>query len=131
TRTLEHRVAPNGAGPHPRRRSVRYAGSRTEGRRVAFDLVITGGLGVDGTGAEPVRADVAVEDGRIALVGACEGRAERRIDAEGAIVTPGFVDIHTHYDGQVSWDDELAPSCFHGVTTAVMGNCGVGFAPVR
>ncbi len=98
---------------------------------MAFDLKIVGGTVVDGTGGEPVRANVAVKDGRIVEVGACEGDATQTIDAEGAIVTPGFVDIHTHYDGQVSWDDELAPSCFHGVTTAVMGNCGVGFAPVR
>ncbi len=98
---------------------------------MAFDLKIVGGEVVDGTGAEPYRANVAVRDGRIVEIGACDGAAERTVDAEGAIVTPGFVDVHTHYDGQVSWDDELAPSCFHGVTTAVMGNCGVGFAPVR
>ena len=98
---------------------------------MAFDLKIVGGTVVDGTGGEPLRADVAVKDGIIVEVGECPGAADRTIDAEGAIVTPGFVDIHTHYDGQVAWDDELAPSCFHGVTTAVMGNCGVGFAPVR
>ncbi len=98
---------------------------------MAFDLKIVGGMVVDGTGGEPISANVAVKDGRIVEVGACDGEASRVIDAEGTIVTPGFVDIHTHYDGQVSWDDELAPSCFHGVTTAVMGNCGVGFAPVR
>lgn len=98
---------------------------------MAFDLKIVGGTVVDGTGGEPLRADVAVKDGIIVEVGECAGAADRTIDAEGAIVTPGFVDIHTHYDGQVAWDDELAPSCFHGVTTAVMGNCGVGFAPVR
>ena len=96
-----------------------------------FDVKIVGGLVVDGTGAAPRRADVGIRDGRIVAVGACEGSATRTLDAEGAIVTPGWVDIHTHYDGQVSWDEELAPSCYHGVTTAVMGSCGVGFAPVR
>ena len=98
---------------------------------MAFDLKIVGGTIVDGTGRRARACDVAVKDGRIVEVGACEGDATQTIDADGAIVTPGFVDIHTHYDGQVSWDDELAPSCFHGVTTAVMGSCGVGFAPVR
>lgn len=94
------------------------------------DLVIKGGLVVDGTGAEPYRADVAVDGDQIVAVGAVgEGRAV--IDAEGLIVTPGFVDIHTHYDGQVSWDSDMAPSSLHGVTTAVLGSCGVGFAPVR
>jgi N-acyl-D-aspartate/D-glutamate deacylase len=96
-----------------------------------FDLKIAGGLVVDGSGGEPIRADVGVRDGRIVEVGALDGAAERTIDAEGAIVTPGFVDLHCHYDGQVSWDEALAPSVFHGVTTCVLGNCGVGFAPVR
>ena len=99
---------------------------------MGWDLKIVGGTVVDGTGAAPYRADVAVQGGRIVEVGDCAGgAAERTLDAEGALVTPGFVDIHTHYDGQISWDDELAPSCFHGVTTAVFGNCGVGFAPCR
>ncbi|ACY14751.1 N-acyl-D-amino-acid deacylase family protein [Haliangium ochraceum] len=102
---------------------------------MTYDLVITAGKIVDGTGGTAYRGDVAVKDGFIAEVsrepGSLRGSGERTIDAEGAIVTPGFIDIHTHYDGQVSWDDELAPSCFHGVTTCVMGNCGVGFAPVR
>ncbi len=96
-----------------------------------FDLVVRGGTLVDGTGAEPRRADVALEGGRIAEVGTAAGAAREEIDAEGMLVTPGFVDIHTHYDGQVSWDPVLAPSCYHGVTTVVMGNCGVGFAPVH
>ncbi len=96
-----------------------------------YDLKIVNGIVVDGTGAPARRADVAVKDGKIVAVGDCPGEASEVLDAAGKHVMPGFVDIHTHYDGQVSWDSELAPSCFHGVTTAVMGNCGVGFAPVR
>ena len=96
-----------------------------------YDLVIRGGTVFDGTGADPVAADVAVQDGRIAAVGQGLGAGREEIDATGKIVTPGFVDIHTHYDGQAIWDSHLAPSAWHGVTTAVMGNCGVGFAPVR
>ena len=96
------------------------------------DLVIRGGTLVDGTGAPPVTADVAVDDGVITEVGRLSGAAARRtLDADGLTVTPGFVDIHTHYDGQATWDPLLAPSVWHGVTTVVMGNCGVGFAPVR
>jgi N-acyl-D-aspartate/D-glutamate deacylase len=93
------------------------------------DLIITGGTLVDGTGAEARPADVAVDEGRITEVGAVTGGGTRIIDAEGLLVTPGWVDIHTHYDGQATWDPELAPSSWHGVTTVVMGNCGVGFAP--
>ncbi len=96
-----------------------------------YDLKITGGTLVDGTGAPPRRADVAVRDGRVVAVGDCPGAATRTLDASGAIVTPGFVDIHCHYDGQVSWDETLSPSAAHGVTTCVIGNCGVGFAPVH
>ncbi len=94
-------------------------------------LVIRGGTVVDGTGAPRYTADVAIERGRITAVGGRLGPAARDIDAEGLLVTPGFVDAHTHYDGQVLWDEEVAPSSGHGVTTVVMGNCGVGFAPVR
>ena len=86
-----------------------------------YDLKIVGGLVVDGSGASPVGADVAVKDGVIVAVGAVPGDAKTTIDADGAIVTPGWVDIHTHYDGQVSWDETLAPSCYHGVITAIMG----------
>jgi N-acyl-D-aspartate/D-glutamate deacylase len=95
------------------------------------DLVITGGSVVDGTGAQPRTADVAITNGRITDVGRVEGPAHRRIEAAGALVTPGFVDVHTHYDGQATWEDCLVPSAWHGVTTVIMGNCGVGFAPVR
>jgi N-acyl-D-aspartate/D-glutamate deacylase len=96
-----------------------------------YDLVIRNGTLIDGTGGAPRPGDVAVQDGRIAAVGPDLGPAKREIDARGLAVTPGFVDIHTHYDGQATWDPQLAPSCYHGVTTAVMGSCGVGFAPVR
>lgn len=95
----------------------------------AYDLIIRGGTIVDGTGAPRFTGDVAVKDGLIAQVGAVRGDAAEEIDAAGMIVTPGFVDIHTHYDGQATWDPEMAPSSWHGVTTVVMGNCGVGFAP--
>jgi len=95
------------------------------------DLVIRGGVVVDGTGAPPRQADVAIDGDRITTVGTVTGRGRDEIDATGLLVTPGFVDIHTHYDGQVTWDPYLTPSCWQGVTTAVMGNCGVGFAPVR
>ena len=95
------------------------------------DLLIKGATVVDGTGTEPFTADVAVKDGRIAEIGKLSGHATKTIHAEGAHLMPGFVDIHTHYDGQATWDENFAPSIYHGVTTLVMGNCGVGFAPVR
>ena len=98
---------------------------------MAYDLKIVGGTIVDGTGAPRFRGNVAVKDGVIVEVGKCDGRADTVVDAHGALVTPGFTDVHSHLDGQASWDEELAPSVFHGVTTSVMGNCGVGFAPVR
>jgi N-acyl-D-aspartate/D-glutamate deacylase len=93
------------------------------------DLVIRGGTIHDGTGAEPVTGDVAIDGDRIVAVGEVTGQGREEIDASGHLVTPGFVDIHTHFDGQVTWDPYLSPSTFHGVTTVVMGNCGVGFAP--
>jgi N-acyl-D-aspartate/D-glutamate deacylase len=96
-----------------------------------YDLVIRGGTLFDGTGAPGVEADIALVAGRIAAVGRVGARGREEIDARGKIVTPGFVDIHTHYDGQATWDERLTPSSWHGVTTAVMGNCGVGFAPCR
>jgi N-acyl-D-aspartate/D-glutamate deacylase len=98
---------------------------------MAHDLVIRGGRVVDGSGAAVRSADVAVDGAVITTVGKVAERGRTEIDADGALVAPGFVDIHTHYDGQATWDDELAPSSWHGVTTVVMGNCGVGFAPVR
>ncbi len=96
-----------------------------------FDLVIRGGTIADGTGGPLQDGDVAIRDGRIAALGNFAGSGAEEIDARGRIVTPGFVDVHTHYDGQAIWSEELAPSSSHGVTTAVMGNCGVGFAPCR
>jgi hypothetical protein len=95
------------------------------------DLLIAGATLVDGTGAAAATADVAVKDGRIVEVGRITDAARERIDAAGAWLTPGFVDIHTHYDGQASWDETFSPSIHHGVTTLLMGNCGVGFAPLR
>ncbi len=96
-----------------------------------YDIVIRGGTIMDGNGGTPYVGDVAVKDGKIAAVGSVSGTGAEEIDAAGLSVTPGFVDIHTHYDGQAMWDSHLAPSSWHGVTTVVMGNCGVGFAPVR
>jgi N-acyl-D-aspartate/D-glutamate deacylase len=96
-----------------------------------YDLVIRGGTVIDGSGGAPRQADVATSGGRIAAVGHVAGAGHEEIDARGLLVTPGFVDLHTHYDGQVTWENRLMPSAAHGVTTAVMGNCGVGFAPCR
>ena len=97
----------------------------------AYDLVVRGGLVIDGTGAERFEADIGVKAGRIAAIGEVRAAGAEEIDARGKLVTPGFVDIHTHYDGQAVWSDRLSPSSSHGVTTVVGGNCGVGFAPCR
>ena len=98
---------------------------------MSYDLVIRNGTIVDGLGTEPFPGDVAVSGGVIAAVGTVDGPGDREIDARGLLVTPGFVDLHTHYDGQAIWSDRCSPSSSHGVTTALMGNCGVGFAPCR
>ena len=95
------------------------------------DLVIKGGKIADGSGKPSFTGDIAISEGKIEEVGGKAGPARREIDADGLLVTPGFVDIHTHYDGQATWDPYLAPSSWHGVTTVVMGNCGVGFAPAK
>lgn len=98
---------------------------------MAYDIVIRGGALVDGTGAEPVAGDIAVEKGRIAAIGKIAERGTQEIEAEGHLVTPGFIDLHTHLDAQIGWDPDLTPVSWHGVTTALMGNCGVTFAPCK
>ena len=98
---------------------------------MSHDLIIRNGFVADGTGEPGREADIAIDNGRIAHVGKVPGKGLQEIDAKGQLVTPGFVDVHTHYDGQVTWGDTLTPSSIHGVTTAVMGNCGVGFAPCK
>ena len=95
------------------------------------DLVVRNGTVIDGTGAAPRQVDVAIDDGLITALEPKAGRARREVNAEGLLVTPGWVDIHTHYDGQATWDPAMTPSSWHGVTTTIFGNCGVGFAPVR
>lgn len=96
-----------------------------------FDLIVRGGTVVDGSGAKPYRADIAINGDVIADIGQLHAPARHDVDATGCLVTPGFVDIHTHYDGQAIWSPLLTPSSVHGVTTVVIGNCGVGFAPCR
>lgn len=98
---------------------------------MTYDVLIRGGLIFDGSGGAPYSADIGVRGGKIAAIGALDGVGTREIDATGLIVTPGFVDIHTHYDGQATWENRMAPSSDHGVTTVLMGNCGVGFAPCK
>lgn len=97
----------------------------------AHDVVVRGGTVVDGNGGPPYTADVAIDGATVVEVGRVSGRGRREIDADGAVVAPGFVDIHTHYDGQATWESRLQPSSWHGVTTVLMGNCGVGFAPAK
>jgi N-acyl-D-amino-acid deacylase len=98
---------------------------------MAYDLLIKNGIVVDGTGRSAYRADIAVMNGRIAEVGSAAGGAACEIDATGLTVTPGFIDPHTHYDGQICWDPMISCSSWHGVTTVLTGNCGVGLAPCR
>ncbi|HPG25840.1 MAG TPA: amidohydrolase family protein, partial [Myxococcota bacterium] len=95
------------------------------------DLVLRGGTILDGSGGEAFEGDLAIDGDRLVAVGGRAGAGRREIDAAGLVVTPGFVDLHTHYDGQATWDALLEPSIYHGVTTVVMGNCGVGFAPAK
>ena len=98
---------------------------------MAHDIVIRGGTVVDGTGGLPFSADVGVADGRIAEIGKIAAKGAKEIDADGLTVTPGFIDLHTHLDAQIGWDPDLTPISWHGVTTALMGNCGVTFAPCK
>ncbi|HEX4301706.1 MAG TPA: amidohydrolase family protein [Rhizomicrobium sp.] len=98
---------------------------------MSHDIVIRGGTVVDGSGAEPFEADVAVAGGRIVEIGAVTGKGKEEIDAKGCVVSPGFIDLHTHLDAQIGWDPDLTPISWHGVTTALMGNCGVTFAPCK
>ena len=98
---------------------------------MAHDIVIRGGEIVDGTGAEPAPGDVAIDDGRITAVGKVDGKGGQEIDAAGNLVSPGFVDLHTHLDAQIGWDPQMTPVSWHGVTTALLGNCGVTFAPCK
>ncbi|MGB1822277.1 MAG: amidohydrolase family protein [Acidimicrobiales bacterium] len=95
------------------------------------ELVVRNARIIDGSGSPEFLGDLAVSDGRITNVGKVDGQTQRELDADGQLLLPGWVDIHTHYDGQATWDPEMTPSSWHGVTTAVFGNCGVGFAPVR
>src|ERR1700689_4007928 len=111
-------------------RGLRYGRSAVqEGENIMHGLVIRRGSVADGRGGPLVDADVAVDGERIVAVGTVTERGREEIDAEGLVVTPGFVDPHTHYDGQATWDPLLTPSIWHGVTTVITGNCGVGFAP--
>src|SRR5262245_18901820 len=96
-----------------------------------FDLIIRGADIVDGTGRPRFRGDIAIEAGRIATTGTVDGSARREINAVGLVAAPGFIDVHTHYDCQISWDPVLTPSSWHGVTSVIMGNCGFSVAPCR
>jgi N-acyl-D-aspartate/D-glutamate deacylase len=114
-----------------RERSDQDVASNQQEVETMLDLVVRAGTVVDGTGSQPFTADIGVSDGRVVEVGRLSEQARQEIDADGLMVTPGFVDIHTHFDGQATWDPILAPSAWHGITSVAMGNCGVGFAPAR
>src|SRR6185437_14784270 len=122
-----------GRGQTPRcaARGPGASSSRIQGATPMHDIVIRGGTIIDGSGKAGFAGDVAIDGDRITAVGGKQGPGKREIDANGLLVTPGWVDVHTHYDGQAMWDPLLAPSCWHGVTTVMFGNCGVGFAPVK
>jgi N-acyl-D-aspartate/D-glutamate deacylase len=98
---------------------------------MAYDLLIKNGTVIDGTGAPRRQVDIAVANGKIAEIGKITDGATRTIDADGLVVSPGFIDPHTHYDAQICWDPAISPSSWHGVTSVVMGNCGVGIAPCK
>src|SRR5690606_22273672 len=140
--SMAHRASPSAGHGGPRMRHSPDAaraparaesiGAACQEKSVAkYDLVIRGGEVHDGLGSRARKADVGIRDGLIDAIGRIGPDSGPEIDAADCIVTPGFVDIHTHYDGQATWENRLSPSCLHGVTTVVMGNCGVGFAPVR
>ena len=103
----------------------------TSDKQKYFDIIIRGGIVIDGTGKDSYKADIAIIGDKIVEVGSIKGESKKEINAHNLIITPGFIDIHTHYDGQAVWDNYLKPSSLHGVTTVVMGNCGVGFAPCK
>src|SRR6185437_12525161 len=122
-----------GRGQTPRcaARGPGASSSRIQGATPMHDIVIRGGTIIDGSGKAGFAGDVAIDGDRITAVGGKQGPGKREIDANGLLVTPGWVDVHTHYDGQALWDPLITPSCWHGVTTVMFGNCGVGFAPVK
>src|SRR5262249_53330802 len=118
--------APVATWPPPAHHRAKFQGATP-----MYDIVIRGGKIIDGTGKAAFSGDIAIDGDRIAAVGGKLAPGKREIDADGLLVTPGWVDVHTHYDGQAMWDPLISPSSWHGVTTVMFGNCGVGFAPVK